>query len=182
MQPGKAGQAAGAVHPGAVPSGFAAFKQRAGALLRPEVMLSPEFARESLHLLAEALVVCIPLLALLLKLAYVRSQRVYVEHLIFALHLQTFYLFAILLAEVAGWALRPISGALASNVQSLFQLAILYLSFRAFRVFYQQGVGKTLVKMVAVGIPYYVIVVLATVSAMLISASIVSHGSILPPG
>lgn len=79
----------------------------------------------------------VPFAALLLKLVYISSKRLYIEHLVFAVHVQTF-LFVLLLP-----ALLPI-GRDVSYVASLV-LSALYL-FLAMRAVYKQHPAATLIK------------------------------------
>jgi len=144
----------------------------------PQILKSKAFPKELIHLVPEALFICVPLLALLLKVAYIRSNRVYVEHLIFALHIQTFYLLATLVGEVIDLCFRPIINGPVPGLQKIVSLFILYVIYRSFRVVYRQGVAKTLLKASAVGVCYSIIVALALLSTALISALIVSHDSL----
>ncbi len=175
------GEARGSPAAARPPSRFNEAMRRVKAMVHPEVVGSSAFSKELLHLVATALFICIPLLAFLLKLAYVRSSRVYVEHLIFALHIQTFVLFAILISEAIRWGLGLMSVALASFGQTIFQWLVLYLIYRAFRVVYQQGIPKTLLMMGAIAFSYFLIVGLTLVAVFIISTMVVARDT-LPPG
>ncbi|HWA09450.1 MAG TPA: DUF3667 domain-containing protein [Opitutaceae bacterium] len=142
------------------------------ALFRPEVLQSEEFATRLHHLLPGALFLCVPLLALLLKLAYARSHQFYVPHLIFALHLQAFFMLAILIETAGGWGLGLFSAAGATAFQHLISLFSLYVFYRALRRVYQQGRLITATKLMMVGISYGFIVAVATAVAVVLSAKL----------
>ena len=142
------------------------------ALFRPEVLQSEEFATRLHHLLPGALFLCVPLLALLLKLAYARSHQFYVAHLIFALHLQAFFMLTILFETVGGWGLGLFSVAGATAFQHLVSLFTLYLFYRALRRVYHQGRLITACKLMAVGIPYGFTVAAATAVAIVLAAKL----------
>ena len=85
--------------------------------------------------------VMLPLFALSLKLLYLRSKRLYIEHLIFSLHLHAF-LFTVLTLLLGVQALWP-GAAFAGPVVTLAALLYVYC---AMRVVYKQGWMKTFVK------------------------------------
>jgi hypothetical protein len=120
-----------------------------------------EFAAEFMHLLPTLLFFCVPLLALVLKLAYVRSGRLYVEHLIFAFHAQAlaFLCYLVfgatsLVGILLGWNIGAACGG-------LFVVVLFVLTFLSFRRVYGQGFLKTLFKVLAVGAAYAAIVLVA---------------------
>jgi hypothetical protein len=99
--------------------------------------------------------------------AYPRSRHVYVEHFVFALHLQAFCFLAALLADVAqalaGASYAPLSGF----VNFLFLVAGAWLVYRAFRAVYGQGRGRTIFKMAFLGVSYGIILIVGiTVTAL----------------
>lgn len=125
-----------------------------------------QLARERLitgvfAVLPQAMVVMVPLFALLLKLFYVFRRRLYMEHLIVALHSHAFLFLALLLATLlgmlAGW-LRP-HAAWAGHGVAYLQTAVLlwmpvYLLLMQKRV-YRQGWPMTLLKYWCVGWCYF---------------------------
>src|SRR4029077_16314146 len=68
---------------------------------------------------------CIPLFALVLKLLYIRRRLFYIDHLIYALHIHTFFYTAIMLIVLATIGLnRAASGAVAG-----WLIAFLWIAF-----------------------------------------------------
>jgi hypothetical protein len=124
--------------------------------------------------LPQAMVVMIPLFALLLKLFYLFRRRLYMEHLIVALHSHAFLFLALLLATLLGmlaaW-LRP-HAAWAGHGVDYLQTAVLlwmpaYLLVMQKRV-YRQGWPMTLLKYWCVGWCYFwlLLVVLLVAAVM----------------
>ncbi len=96
----------------------------------------------------------LPILALLLKLLYVRRPFYYPEHLFFTFYLQS--VFFILMAFVMPW---EVNDTLMVIVAVIFAA---YL-FMAMKKFYRQGTGKTLLKFILLNlliIPSFVIFLL----------------------
>ncbi len=105
----------------------------------------------------------LPLFALLLKMTYWRSKRLYVEHLIFSLHSHAFA-FALLTVPIllsrfapntSGW--DTIKGVVTAVV---FVLLPVYL-FVALRRVYGQGRGKTFLKINWIAFNYFILLVVA---------------------
>lgn len=137
---------------------------------------SKRFAREKLialnqpgakQALAEALIgyipnlmfFLLPLFALLLKIVYLRSGRLYVEHLVYALHLHSvFFLLASL--EVG------INNSPPLLMQSL-AVAMLVYGFLALRRVYGQSPGKTFFKGVLLMFNYFLLLVLGFIATIL---------------
>jgi Protein of unknown function (DUF3667) len=119
-----------------------------------------EVTREVQHLFPTMGFFCLPFLATLLLAAYPRSGHVYVEHFVFALHLQAFYFIAALVKDVAKAVAGLIYAPLAAFVSFLFFLAVVWSAYRAFRVVYGQGRWRTIFKMIFVSFAYAVILII----------------------
>jgi hypothetical protein len=121
------------------------------------------------------LFVLMPVFALMLKLAYLFKRRLYMEHLIVALHSHAFLclslLFVFLLSALQD-AVAPASGALHSLI-SLLKAGVWtwmpgYLLLMQKRV-YGQGWILTLVKYFTLGICYAVLLSFGAAATMLAS-------------
>ena len=120
-----------------------------------------DFTREFWHLLPEMLFFCLPFLAMVLKLVYIRSGRLYVEHLIFALHIQTLSFLSFIVVK-AGGALGMLAGTnVKSRVGAILLLGMFFLIFRSFRTVYGQGRVKTALSLILVLAGYGLILVVA---------------------
>lgn len=127
-----------------------------------------------LNLLPVVLFFMMPVFALLLKVFYLFSGRIYMEHFVVALHSHSFLFFAMLIAlllfTLQGWAAEV--SVLHSGLNTLYWLAIwwipLYLLLMQHRM-YEQGWVLTLFKYGVVGVVYIFLVVFALLAAALIS-------------
>jgi hypothetical protein len=133
--------------------------------------------KELAHLMPTMLFFCLPFLATALLLAYAKSGRVYVEHLIFALHVQAFYFLAALATELVQAALLPFSPKAAGLAEFLAFLGGAALIYCAFLKVYGQGYWKTFFKLCLVGLLYGIVLILAvaltavTASLLVLSSS-----------
>ena len=126
------------------------------------------------NVLPQTLIVLMPIFALMLKAAYVFKRRLYMEHLIVALHSHSFIALALTLVMLFSW-LQEWLGASSGFLQNLFGWCIgltsawipVYLLLMQKRV-YGQGWPMTLVKFGALGFLYSILLGLALAAAMLI--------------
>jgi len=126
------------------------------------------------NVLPQTLFVLMPLFALMLKLAYVFKRRLYMEHLIVALHSHSFISLALTLMVALSWLrawLAPAEGffhGLFGWGMGLIALWIpVYLLVMQKRV-YGQGWPMTLLKYGVLGVSYSILLGFALVAAMLI--------------
>ena len=105
-----------------------------------------------------------PFFALLLNLVYWRSQKWYIEHLIFALHEHSFMFLTLGLSQVTGF--KPL------RVFVLVVVLPVY-AFISLRVFYQQGVLKTLFKGAFLSFMYMLFFFVAVVITALLTLAII---------
>lgn len=118
------------------------------------------FARFALGKLIWLIALMMPILALLLKLLYIRRRRYYVEHLVFSFHLHAFFF---LLLSVLLLALPYTPGHWDWEAQGIGIAAlwiVLYI-YWAMRRFYRQGRFKTFIKLCAIGYCYVLIFVVS---------------------
>ena len=129
------------------------------------------FKNAVLSAIPTTLFVLVPLFALMLKLAYVFKRRLYMEHLIVALHSHAFLcldlLLLLLVRALANW-LAPDDGALASvfgfTEKLLFAWMPIYLLIMQKRV-YAQGWPMTLLKYFVLGTCYTFLLSFAIVAS-----------------
>lgn len=126
--------------------------------------------RQSPQLLSAALLddipkmmfVLLPLFALSLKLVYIRSKRLYIEHLVFSLHLHAF-LFLLLTLLLAVQSVTS-HAAYAGPVTTVAALLYPYL---AMRIVYRQGWLKTFVKYNLLAFNYVFLLTFTLIGALL---------------
>jgi hypothetical protein len=132
------------------------------------------FVEALFNVLPQTLIVMMPLFALMLKLAYFFKRRLYMEHLIVALHSHAFIALALSLVMGFSW-LQELSGASAGFLRNLFGWGLgltsawipVYLLLMQKRV-YGQGWPMTLLKFGVLGVLYCILLSLAMAAAILI--------------
>jgi hypothetical protein len=148
------------------------FRRMLGGKLGP--LRRGALVREMAHLMPTMLFLCMPLLAAVLKLVYFRSRRLYIEHLIFALHVMAF----VFLAMLVGNLLQAIAGHVGDGTESVMGLLVFGFStwvvFRSFRAVYGQGRLKTFLKASLVGCAYGAILIVGVCAVVVASYYIVA--------
>jgi Protein of unknown function (DUF3667) len=114
-----------------------------------------------------ALLIMLPFFALILKLMYIRSHRLYMEHLIIALHNHAFLLLAIALMIVTSglalWLL-PLTARPAGEMAMSLALSWIPLYFLlSLKRIYRQGWRKTVLKFCLIGFCYIFMICLVAV-------------------
>ncbi|MDE2461813.1 MAG: DUF4286 family protein [Gammaproteobacteria bacterium] len=120
--------------------------------------------------LPKLMFVFLPLVALLLKIFYLRSGRYYMEHLIFALHNHAFIfvtmlvmVLAHLLGQHVSWMTAP-----AHYLNVILGWYIVIYVFLAMLFYYRQGFFKTLLKYLLIGCIYWIALVGVFVGGMML--------------
>ena len=121
-----------------------------------------------LNYIPKMMFVLLPLFALSLKLVYIRSKRLYIEHLVFSLHLHAF-LFLLLTLLLLFQAAAPH----AFFAGSVVTLAALLYPFLAMRVVYQQGRLKTFLKYNLLAFNYVFLLAFTFIGALLVAFLVV---------
>lgn len=116
--------------------------------------------KESLSKLPQLMFIVLPIFAALLKVMYLFSNRLYMEHLTVALHSHSFIFISILIVELADYSynyLDESSTTLKSILEYTGYAAVLWLPIYLFLMqkrVYKQGFFFTLVKYHIIGILY----------------------------
>jgi hypothetical protein len=119
------------------------------------------------------MLVFIPIVAGIMKLLYLFARRKYVEHLLFFLHVHTFFFVLALASVLLSGALRflwpgtSIPALIVTSAASLYFFVYLY---RAMREVYRQGHALTAAKYVALGGSYLMAAILTLFGAALFTA------------
>jgi len=105
---------------------------------------------------------CIPLFAFVLKVLYVRRHIFYIDHLIYALHIHTFFYTAVMLIVLATIGLNRVApGALAGWLIALLWIAFVTQIFLSIRYVYRQGWFFSIFKFLFGGFVYLIVLVFA---------------------
>jgi hypothetical protein len=123
----------------------------------PEMLIS-----KILKLLSWALFALVPVLALILKLTYIRHKQMYIKHLIFSTHTQS-YLFMVLIF-IAGYALLFNSGV--SAISTILLLTIPVYQVIALKKFYGGSYMKTIGKFMVISFLYLITLFLAVIAVL----------------
>lgn len=107
----------------------------------------------------KAVFLLLPVFALILKLLYVRHNRLYVEHFVFALHVHAF-------AFLLFTAMLVVGG----QVSGVLWLWFLVYVFWAMRSVYGQSLIKTGLKYLTLGWMYFFLLVLGLVGTVIVAA------------
>ena len=142
----------------------------------PRIRKDPKpFLLGAFGMLAQVLFVLMPLFALLLKVFYIFKRRLYMEHLIVALHSHAFVFLSMLLLTLTGlaraWAVEA-APALAPLLRLLMIGMFVWLPVYLFlmqKKVYRQGWFFTTLKFGAIGICYTVMISLGIAAAFIVS-------------
>jgi hypothetical protein len=105
---------------------------------------------------------CIPLFAFVLKVLYVRRHIFYIDHLIYALHIHTFFYTAVMLIVLATIGLNRFApGPIAGWMIVLLWIGFVTQIFLSIRFVYRQGWFISIFKFLFGGFAYFIVLVLA---------------------
>lgn len=113
---------------------------------------------------------CIPLFAFVLKILYIRRQIFYIDHLIYALHIHTFFYTGMMLIVLATIGLNhAIPGTIAGWVIALLWIAFVMQIFLSIRRVYRQGWFISTLKFFTGGLVYLVVLLIALAATFFIT-------------
>jgi len=111
--------------------------------------------------LSTMMLFCIPLFALVLKILYFRQRRYYIDHLVYALHIHSFFYIAILLTVFSAIGAKHWAPALETPLLWILWLAIVAQVFLSIRQVYRQGWSMTIFKFFLGGFFYLFVLIVA---------------------
>src|SRR5712691_3282657 len=116
---------------------------------------------------------CIPLFAFVLKILYIRRHIFYIDHLIYALHIHTFFYTAVMLIVLATIGLnRFASGVFAGWMIALLWIAFVVQIFLSIRRVYRQGWFISTLKFFTGGFIYLMVLFLALAATFFITLAL----------
>ncbi len=131
---------------------------------------SPELALSRiLKYISWAFFLLLPIFALVLKLFYIRRKQNYVRHLIFSIHLHSFW-FLVLIFIFLFYYLFP---TVNESIAFMLILGCGAYFFIALKKVYQQRFSKTLFKFIGISFVYYFVFISVVMLAMINALSIV---------
>jgi hypothetical protein len=108
----------------------------------------------------------LPLMALLLKLIYVRANRLYIEHLVFAFHVQSFVYLGLIIGFLLYYFLNYQYPVELVTYSTLILSVYIVLMFKNV---YKQGWLKTTLKAVLLSWAYSIVLIIFLVAEILVS-------------
>ena len=118
---------------------------------------------------------CIPLFAFVLKVLYVRRRIFYIDHLIYALHIHSFFYAGVMLIVLATMGLnRTIPGTFAGWVIAALWITFVIQIFLSIRYVYRQGWFFSALKFFAGGFVYLIVLFLALAATFFITLALPS--------
>ncbi|TRO64041.1 DUF3667 domain-containing protein [Christiangramia sabulilitoris] len=108
----------------------------------------------------------LPVFALFIWLLYIRRSFNYMEHLIFAFHVQTTLFILYIIGYTIDYFLQSEWGYTLANFVFVFYL------YKSMRNFYEQSRVKTILKFIILNIIFFTLATIATIIALIISFSI----------
>jgi hypothetical protein len=122
------------------------------------------------HSLPQMLFVSLPLLALLLKLLYVRrKQFYYVSHGIFSIHLYIFIFISLLFITALGKVNDQLHWGFINFIEAMMYLGLFFYEYKAMRNFYEQRRAKTVFKFLLLNILFLIVLMLVLVVFIFLS-------------
>jgi hypothetical protein len=116
---------------------------------------------------------CIPLFAFVLKVLYIRRHIFYIDHLVYALHIHTFFYTAIMLIVLATMGLnRTAPPALAGWIIALLWILFVVQIFLSIRRVYRQGWFMSTLKFLVGGFAYLIVLFLALAATFFITLAL----------
>ena len=113
---------------------------------------------------------CIPLFAFVLKILYLRRHILYIDHLIYALHIHTFFYTGVMLIVLATVGLnRAAPGPIAGWVIALLWIAFVVQIFLSIRRVYRQGWFISVFKFLFGGFVYFVVLAVALAATFFVT-------------
>lgn len=111
------------------------------------------FLENFFHNIPKMMFVLLPLFALILKVAFFKSKKFYVEHFIYALHFHCF-LFLFLSIIMLLKMLLPIHSGIEAWINALAAFYVMWYVYQSLRVVYQRGWFRTITKIIGIGVMY----------------------------
>ncbi|HEU0210369.1 MAG TPA: DUF3667 domain-containing protein [Candidatus Udaeobacter sp.] len=120
------------------------------------------FVRTLFSNLPYMMLCCIPLFALVLKILYVRRHILYIDHLVYALHIHTFFYTGLMLIVLATIGLNRVApGPVAGWLIGLLWIAFVTQIFLSIRYVYRQGWFLSIFKFLFGGFVYLIVLISA---------------------
>ena len=116
---------------------------------------APEILVEGLkHNAPKMMFVLLPLFALILKIAFWKNHKLYVEHIIYSIHLHCFIFLFLTFTIIIGMILPHSWSNVMDWIGFITTMVIIWYIYRSFRVVYNRSRWRTVTKMLGVSLMY----------------------------
>jgi Protein of unknown function (DUF3667) len=115
---------------------------------------------------------CIPLFAFVLKVLYVRRRVLYIDHLIYALHIHAFAYLATIIIGFGSWELARVAPGVQPLATAVFIIAAVVLLFLSIRRVYRQGWFMTVFKFFFGGVLYFFVLCIALAATFFVTLAL----------
>ena len=113
---------------------------------------------------------CVPLFGFVLKVLYIRRPLFYIDHLIYALHIHTFFYAGLMLIVLATIGLNRFApGPIAGWLIALLWIAFVTQIFLSIRFVYRQGWFFSIFKFLFGGFVYLIVLVVALAATFFVT-------------
>ena len=130
------------------------------------------FFEEFKHNVPKMMFILLPLFALILKLAFWKNHKFYVEHLIYSFHLHCF-LFLFLAFAILLTSILPGSEVLSGWISGIGFLIICWYIYRSLKTVYQRSRFRTITKMFGISFMYFMAFAISINIIFLVTAALV---------
>jgi hypothetical protein len=124
------------------------------------------FLQSTLDNIPIMMTLILPFMALLLKLIYIRSSRLYIEHLVFAFHVQSFIYLGLMVSFLV-YSFLSYENPVEISTYTILILSVYVLLM--FKNVYKQGWIKTALKAYLLSFAYSIVLIIFLVFEILIS-------------
>jgi len=108
------------------------------------------------HNFPKLMFVLLPLFALILMIAFYRSKKFYVEHLIYSFHLHCFIFLSLALLMILHFIIPTSWNALTGLLDFVTALIIIWYIYKSLRVVYGRSGWRTVTKMIGISFTYLI--------------------------
>lgn len=108
------------------------------------------------HNTPKMMFILLPLVALIIRIAFWRNKKYYIEHLIYTLHLHCFLFLFMAFIMVVQTVLIPASWEITQAFDFIAGLYVLWYVYRSLRVVYHRGRLVTALKILSISVMYLV--------------------------
>lgn len=119
-----------------------------------------DFINSFLHRFPQILFVSLPLVALILKLLYIRQKRFYyVSHAIFSIHFYIFVFITMLIMMLFSKLENVLHWNWIGYINGILTIVIFFYLYKAMRNFYQQRRAKTILKYFLFTFSFFILII-----------------------